>query len=177
MAITLAIVAYPLMADYQQQRILNFLFTDEDARYGEEYNVIQALITIGSGGWLGQGFGQGTQVQFRFLKVRHSDFIFSAIAEEFGFVGTTILMAALFFVIYRIIRVARNAHDTYGALICYGVATFFAFQTIVNIGMNLKLLPVTGLPLPLVSQGGSSLLTVMLGIGLVESVAARQKIS
>lgn len=174
--IMLLAFAYPLLEPYQQQRIINFLFTNEDARYGEEYNVIQALITIGSGGWLGQGFGQGTQVQFRFLKVRHSDFIFSAIAEEFGFVGTVILMAALFFIIYRIIRIGQNAHDTFGALICYGVATFFAFQTIVNIGMNLKLLPVTGLPLPLVSQGGSSLLTVLLGIGLVESVAARQKL-
>lgn len=176
LALTLAAIAYPFLADYQQQRIINFLFTNEDARYGEEYNVIQALISIGSGGWLGKGYGQGTQVQFRFLKVRHSDFIYSAIAEEFGFIGTVILMAALFFIIYRILRVARNARDTYGALICYGVAAFFAFQTIVNIGMNLKLLPVTGLPLPLVSQGGSSLLTVMLGIGLVESVAARQKI-
>jgi rod shape determining protein RodA len=177
LALILMGVAYPFLEDYQQQRIINFLFTNEDARYGEEYNVIQALITVGSGGWLGQGFGQGTQVQFRFLKVRHSDFIYSAIAEEFGFVGTTLLMAALFFIIYRIIRVGRNAHDTFGALICYGVATFFAFQTLVNIGMNLKLLPVTGLPLPLVSQGGSSLLTVLLGIALVESVAARQKIS
>jgi rod shape determining protein RodA len=176
LAITLAAVAYPLMEPYQQDRITNLLFTDEDARYGEEYNVIQALISIGSGGWLGQGFGQSSQVQFRFLKVRHSDFIYSAIAAEFGFVGTVILMGALFFIIYRILKVARNAPDTYGALICYGVATFFAFQTIVNIGMNLKLLPVTGLPLPLVSQGGSSLLTVMLGIGLVESVAARQKL-
>ncbi|MEN8241805.1 MAG: FtsW/RodA/SpoVE family cell cycle protein [Chloroflexota bacterium] len=175
-AITVASIAYPFLEPYQQSRITNFLFTNEDARYGEEYNVIQALITIGSGGWLGQGFGQGTQVQFRFLKVRHSDFIFSAIAEEFGFIGTVIVMAALFFIIYRIIRIGRNAPDTFGALICYGVATFFAFQTLVNIGMNLKILPVTGLPLPLISHGGSSLITVMLGIGLVESVAARQKI-
>lgn len=174
-ALTLAAVAYPFLEPYQQARITNLLFTNEDARYGEEYNVIQALITIGSGGWLGQGFGQGTQVQFRFLKVRHSDFIFSAIAQEFGFIGTVIVMAALFFIIYRIIKIGRNASDTFGALICYGVATFFAFQTLVNIGMNLKILPVTGLPLPLISHGGSSLITVMLGIGLVESVAARQK--
>jgi rod shape determining protein RodA len=177
LGIILMVVAYPFLEEYQQQRITNFLFTDPDARFGEEYNVNQALITIGSGGWLGQGYGQGTQVQLRFLKVRHSDFIFSAIAEEFGFVGTVILILFLFFIIYRIMYNARNARDTYGALLCYGVATLIAFQTVINIGMNLKLLPVTGLPLPFVSQGGSSLLSIMLGIGLVESVAARQKIS
>ena len=177
LGLLLIIIAYPNLEPYQQQRVTNFLFTNEDARFGEEYNVRQALITIGSGGWLGQGYGQGTQVQLRFLKVRHSDFIFSAIAEEFGLVGSVILLLFLFFIIYRILDTARNARDTYGALLCYGVATLIAFQTIINVGMNLKLLPVTGLPLPLVSQGGSSLLSIMLGIGLVESVAARQKIS
>ena len=163
--------------DYQKQRINNFFFTNPDARFGEEYNVTQALITIGSGGWLGQGYGQGSQVQLRFLKVRHSDFIYASIANELGFVGAVAIMGFLFFIIYRILRTALVARDNYGALICYGVATFIAFQTIVNIGMNLKLLPVTGLPLPLISQGGSSLLSVLLGIGLVESVAARQKLS
>ena len=174
-AIVLLIVGYPLLEPYQRQRVINFFFTDPEARFGEEYNVNQAVITIGSGGWLGQGYGQGSQVQLRFLKVRHSDFIYSAIAEEFGFVGTVVVMLLLVFIVYRCLRAARLAHDTYGALICYGVATLFAFQTLVNIGMNLKVLPVTGLPLPLVSQGGSSLLSVMLGIGLVESVVSRQK--
>jgi len=174
----LVIIGYMFFfEDYQRQRITNFLFTNPDARFGEEYNVNQALITIGSGGWLGQGYGQGSQVQLRFLKVRHSDFIFASIANELGFIGTVSIMTLLFFIIYRILRNARVARDSYGALLCYGVATFIAFQTIVNIGMNLKLLPVTGLPLPLVSQGGSSLLSVLLGIGLVESVAARQKLS
>jgi len=163
--------------DYQKQRITNFFFTNPDARFGEEYNVNQALITIGSGGWLGQGYGQGSQVQLRFLKVRHSDFIFASIANELGFIGTLIMMGILFFIIYRILRTALVARDNYGALICYGVAAFITFQTVVNIGMNLKLMPVTGLPLPLVSQGGSSLLSVLLGIGLVESVAARQKLA
>lgn len=175
LGVMLPIIGYPFLEDYQQQRIINFLFTDPNARFGEEYNVRQAIITIGSGGWLGQGYGQGSQVQLRFLKVRHSDFIFSAISEEFGFVGATIVMAALFFIIYRCLRAARLAQDSYGALICYGVATLIAFQTLVNIGMNLKLLPVTGLPLPLISQGGSSLMSIMLGIGLVESVISRHK--
>lgn len=177
LAIVLMVAGYPLLEEYQQQRILNFFFTDPDARFGEEYNVNQALITIGSGGWLGQGYGQGSQVQLRFLKVRHSDFIYASIAHELGFVGTLIMMLVLFFVIYRILVNARNARDTYGALLCYGVAALIAFQTIINIGMNLKLMPVTGLPLPFISQGGSSLLSLLLGIGLVESVAARQKLS
>jgi rod shape determining protein RodA len=176
-ALVIMAIGYPFLADYQKARITNFLFTDPDARFGEEYNVRQALITIGSGGWLGQGYGQGPQVQLRFMKVRHTDFIFASIAHELGFVGAVATMALLFFIIYRIMVIARNARDTYGALICYGVATLISFHTIINIGMNLKLLPVTGLPLPFVSQGGSALLSIMLGIGLVESVAARQKLS
>jgi rod shape determining protein RodA len=160
---------------YQLDRITNFLFPDPEASYGESYNVNQALITIGSGGLLGQGYGQGTQVQLRFLKVRWSDFIFAAMAEEFGFIGVIIIMALELFVILRCIRAARIARDTYGALIAYGAATLIAFQGIVNMGMNLNLLPVTGLPLPFVSYGGSSLLSMLLSIGLVESVNLWQK--
>lgn len=177
--IALIVIAagYPFLADYQKARVTNFLFTDEDARYGEEYNVIQALITIGSGGWLGQGYGQGSQVQLRFLKVRDTDFIFASISHELGFVGAVLMMGMFFFVIYRILYNARMARDTYGALLCYGVAALIAFHTFVNIGMNLKLMPVTGLPLPFVSRGGSALMSILLGIGLVESVAVRQKIT
>ncbi|MBC8496189.1 MAG: rod shape-determining protein RodA [Anaerolineales bacterium] len=160
---------------YQVERIINFLFPDPAARYGAIYNVQQALVSIGSGGWLGKGYESGTQVQLRFLKVRHSDFIFSALAEEFGFVGTMVVMALLIFIILRCLRAARLASDTFGALIAYGVATILAFQAVVNIGMNLQLLPVTGLPLPFVSYGGSSLLSMLLGIGLVESVILRHK--
>ena len=169
------VISYPFLVDYQKQRILNFLFPDPNARHGEIYNIQQALISIGSGGWFGKGYDHGTQVQLRFLKVRHSDFIFSAMAEEFGFVGTLIVMLLLLFVIYRILRAARLSRDTFGALICYGVATLVAFQAMVNIGVNLKLLPATGLPLPFISYGGSSMLSLLLGIGLVESVILRHK--
>lgn len=169
------IIGFPFLVDYQQRRVINFLFPDPEARHGDIYNIQQALITIGSGGWFGQGYGHGTQVQLRFLKVRHSDFIFSAIAEEFGFVGTILLLAILLFVIIRCLRVARLARDSFGALIAYGVATLIAFQAVVNIGVNLNLMPATGLTLPFVSYGGSSLLSILLGIGLVESVALRQK--
>jgi rod shape determining protein RodA len=171
----LPVIAFPFLVDYQQRRIINFLFPDQNARFGEIYNLQQALISIGSGGWLGQGYGQGPQVQLRFLKVRHSDFIFSAMAHEFGFVGVALVMLVLAFVIYRCLRAARLARDTFGALIAYGVATLVAFQTIVNIGVNLNLMPATGLTLPFVSYGGSSLLSMLLGIGFVESVILRHK--
>jgi rod shape determining protein RodA len=98
-------------------------------------------------------------------------------AEEFGFVGTILIIGLLLFVIYRILRAARLAKDTYGALICYGVATLVAFQAIINIGVNLRLIPATGLPLPFISYGGSAILSLMLGIGLVESVILRHKIT
>jgi rod shape determining protein RodA len=180
-AIPLMLITYDpnsttgLIKGYQVQRILNFLFPAADARHGDLYNVQQAILSIGSGGWFGKGYESGTQVQLRFLKVRHSDFIFSALSEEFGFMGAIIIMLLLLFIIFRCLRAAHLASDTYGALIAYGVAVVLAFQGIVNIGMNLQLLPVTGLPLPFVSYGGSSLLSMMLGIGLVESVIMRHK--
>jgi rod shape determining protein RodA len=174
-AIALPVVSFPFLAEYQQARILNFIFPDPEARYGDIYNIQQALIAIGSGGWFGQGYGHGSQVQLRFLKVRWSDFIFSTMAQELGFIGVLIIMAVFIFVIIRILRAARRSRDTFGALICYGVATMLAFQAIVNIGVNLNLMPATGLTLPFVSYGGSSLLSALLGIGLVESVILRQK--
>lgn len=164
-----------LIKPYQVQRITQFVFPEEEASYGETYNVNQARITIGSGGLLGKGYGQGTQTQLRFLKVRWSDFIYASMAEEFGFVGTSVIMGLLFFIIWRIFRAARLARDTYGALICYGVGAWLSFQAIVNMGMNLNLLPVTGLPLPFVSYGGSALLSMFVGIGLVQSVMLRHK--
>jgi rod shape determining protein RodA len=170
-----AAVAFPLLQDYQQQRVINLVFPDPEATFGENYNVNQALISIGSGGVFGQGYGQSSQVQLRFLKVRHNDFIFSAISAEFGLIGAVAVILLLFFVVWRCVRAARLSQDTFGALLAYGVATTIAFHTIVNIGMNIQLLPVTGLPLPFISAGGSSLLSMMLGIGLVESVIARHR--
>lgn len=173
--LTAPFLAYPFLEEYQQGRILNFLFPDPNARHGDLYNIQQALIAIGSGGFLGQGYGHGTQVQLRFLKVRWSDFIFSSMAQEFGFVGTTLVILVLAFVIWRCVRAARLAGDTFGALICYGVATMIAFQAMVNMGVNLNLMPATGLTLPFVSYGGSSLLSTLMGIGLVQSVIMRHR--
>jgi rod shape determining protein RodA len=167
------LTGFSFLEDYQVKRITDFLFPDPDASYGERYNVEQALITIGTGGWFGQGYTQSAQVQLRFLKVRHTDFIFSVLAAEFGFIGTVLVVALLVLVIVRCIRIAQNAPDMFGALIAYGFGILIFFQTIVNIGVNLNVIPVTGLTLPFVSYGGSSLLSLMLGIGMVESVAMR----
>ncbi len=174
--IIIGIVAFPFLEPYQQERIVSFINPDPDARHGNTYNVEQALITIGNGGWLGQGYGEGTQVQLRFLKVRATDYIFSAMAEEFGFVGTVIVVGLLIFVIIRCIRAARITNDMYGAMIAYGFATLIAFQTMVNIGVNLRVIPVTGQTLPFISYGGSSLLSLLLGIGLIQSVLLHRKI-
>jgi rod shape determining protein RodA len=161
--------------NYQMTRVINFLFPDPEASFGASYNIEQALISIGSGGLLGQGYGSGTQVQLRFLKVRHTDFLFSSMSQEFGFVGATVTVLLLVFVVFRCLRATRLARDRYGSLICYGVAILLLFQASFNVGMNLNLLPVSGLPLPFLSYGGSSLLTSLLGIGLVESVMLRHK--
>jgi rod shape determining protein RodA len=168
-------IQVPFIQPYQIQRVVTFLFPDPNARHGNEYNVEQALVTIGSGGLFGQGYGHSTQVQLRYLKVRHTDFIFSAMAAEFGFVGTVLVIAMLVFVILRCLNTARTASDQFGALIAYGISTLLFFQTVVNIGVNLNVIPVTGLTLPFISYGGSSLLSLVLGIGLVESVASHRK--
>jgi rod shape determining protein RodA len=168
-------IRVPFLQDYQQQRIVTFILPDPNATFGATYNVQQALIAIGSGGWFGTGYGHGTQTQLRFLKVRHTDFIFSAISEEFGLVGALFVIFVLILLIWRCLRVAQKAHDVAGMTIAYGVATLIFFQGMVNIGVNLNIVPVSGLPLPFISYGGSGLTSLMLGIGLVESVAMRHK--
>jgi rod shape determining protein RodA len=161
------------MQDYQRERIETFV--NPEGNPDAQFNRDQALIAIGSGGLLGEGYADGTQTQGRFLRVRHTDFIFSVIAEETGFVGATVVLSLIGIVIWRISQVALNARDPLGSLICYGIAGIITFQTIVSVGMNLSILPVTGLTLPFVSSGGSSLITLLFGIGLVESVAMRNK--
>ncbi|MGE5373481.1 MAG: FtsW/RodA/SpoVE family cell cycle protein [Bacteroidota bacterium] len=169
-------IRIPGLQEYQQQRIANFIVPDKNATFGATYNVSQALIAIGSGGWFGKGYGHGTQTQLRFLKVRHTDFIFSAISEEFGFVGGLLVVIIIVLVLWRCLRAAQRARDVAGMNLAYGVATLIFFQGMVNIGVNLNIVPVSGLPLPFISYGGSGLTSLMLGIGLVESVAMRQKL-
>lgn len=159
--------------DYQRDRIL--LFLDPSRDKFAQYNIDQALIALGAGDWLGQGFGSGIQTQGRFLKVRHTDFIFSVVGEEMGMVGAVLLIVLIVVIIFRSLRAAALARDSFGRLIAVGVAATIAFQAVVNIGMNLGLSPVTGVPLPLISYGRSSLVALLIGIGLVESVVMRHR--
>jgi len=170
-------ISFTQLQPYQLERITNFLFPQAglEAQFGSQFNIQQARISIGSGGLLGKGYMAGPQNSGRFLRVRHTDFIFSVIAHEFGFVGGIATMGLLSLVIFRILRGARYASDPLGSMICYGVAGMIFFQTVVSIGMNLNLMPVTGLTLPFVSSGGTSLLFSMVGVGLAESVIVRRR--
>ena len=161
------------LKEYMQERVLLFLNPQSDP--AASYNIEQALISIGSGGWLGQGLFRGSQSQLQFLRVSHADFIFSVLAEELGFVGALILLLLLLIMLWRLLRIAEMARDSFGRLIVVGVATVIFVQSVINVGMNLNLLPVTGIPLPFVSHGGSSLVTLLLGLGLAQSVAMRHR--
>lgn len=162
------------LQDYQQERVLTFFNPMRDP-LGAGYHVLQSKIAAGSGIWFGRGYGQGTQTHLQFLPDFQTDFIFSALAEEWGFVGA-ILLLLLFGVLFcRLISVARQARDDFGTLLVSGVFAMLFFQTLVNVGMNLGLMPVTGIPLPLVSVGGSSMVTTLMALGLVQSVSLRRQ--
>lgn len=166
---------FPFLADYQQERITTFANPD-GADPDDVFNINQAQISVGSGGWWGKGYLNGTQSQLGFLRVQHTDFIFSVITEEMGlFFGSLIVISLIGFILWRILRVATLTPDPAGKFICVGIATVIFFQTAVNIGMNLRLLPVTGLTLPFVSYGGSSLTTLFIAIGIVQSVLMRHR--
>ena len=146
-----------------------------EANSAASYNVEQALIAVGNGGLTGMGWTQGTQNQLHFLRVRHTDFIFSVIAEELGLVGAGLTLLLLLLVVWRVLRIADHAPDQFGKLLATGVAALIFFQVLINVGFNLKLMPVTGLTLPFISAGGSSLVSMMFAIGLAESVAMRHR--
>ncbi len=161
-------------ADYQRQRLITF-FNPNDDPLGAGYNVLQARISIGSGGLTGQGYLSGTQSQLRFLRARQTDFIFSVVGEELGFIGATVFMGLIVVVCWRMLRAARLARDAYGRLIVVGLTIMLFVQTAVNLGVNVGLLPVVGIPLPFLSFGGSSLISILLGQGLVQSVLIRHR--
>lgn len=170
-------VAAPLiwanLRPYQQERILTFIDPERDP-LGTGYNVTQARIAIGSGGLYGLGFCSGTQSQLRFLRIRQTDFIFSVIGEELGFIGSLFVIALFAFILFRIIRAAMLSRTTYGKLVAVGVVAMIFVQSYVNLGMNLGLMPVTGIPLPFVSSGGSSLISLLAAEGVVQSILLRQ---
>jgi rod shape determining protein RodA len=168
------ILLFPALANYQKERIVAFV--NPEALPEQSFNIEQALISIGSGSWFGKGYLQGTQSQLGFLRVQHTDFIFSVITEELGLIfGSLVVLGLMGFILLRILRVANLTPDPAGRLIVAGIAAVLFFQTVVSVGMNLRVLPVTGLTLPFVSYGGSSLITLYMGIGVVQSVLMRHR--
>jgi rod shape determining protein RodA len=158
-----------MLRDYQRHRIAVFL-DPSLAPTKEGYNVKQAQITVGSGGMFGRGLGKGSQSQLRFLPESHTDFIFSGIAESFGFLGSGFFLFLYCFFLYRLIQIGQSARDNFGLLIVVGAVSMFFYQVLISVGMNIGLLPVTGIPLPLMSYGGTSLFVSLFVIGLVQSI-------
>lgn len=167
-------IGWHFLKTYQKQRIYTFINPAQDP-YGSGYNVTQAKITVGSGGLWGQGIGKGTQIQLNFLPVAHTDFIFASTAEALGFVGSSVLLVLLIVLISRVISLARSAKDVFGFYFAIGWSFVLLFQVFVNVGMNLGIMPVTGIPLPFVSAGGSSMLTNMAAIGILQSIYLRHR--
>lgn len=159
---------------YQKERILTFLNPARDP-LGAGYHMIQSKIAIGSGGIFGKGLGHGSQSQLKFLPDQHTDFIFAVIAEELGLVGAGLLLSLLFFLILRIARLSKKIQDEFGSMLVVGSIFLFLFQILINIGMNLGIMPVAGVPLPLVSYGGSALIAMLLVLGILESIAIYSK--
>ncbi len=158
---------------YQRARIASF--ANPDDRLGAAYQVIQSKVAIGSGGLTGKGFLNGTQKGLSFLPEQHTDFIYSVIGEEFGFVGCGLILVLFAVLLLRAIDIAATARNRFGSLLVIGVVSLLAFQVVVNIGMTLGMLPVTGIPLPLISYGGTSLSTTLFGIGLVLNVGLHRR--
>jgi rod shape determining protein RodA len=156
------------MKEYQRNRVLTFLNPEADS-LGTGYNIIQSKIALGSGGVLGKGYGLGSQSQLEFLPERHTDFIFSTVAEEFGFVGSFGLIACYIAIILISLRIASLAHSHFGRVAAAGMTAFFALFVLINGAMVMGLAPVVGVPMPLLSYGGSSMMTVMIGFGLILS--------
>ncbi len=178
----MAVLAAPAFAfawefvfhEYQRRRLLVSYNPDLD-RLGEGYNILQARISIGSGGWLGAGLGGGSQSQLEMLKVRESDFIFAHVSGMFGFLGMLALFASFVILLWRCLRVVEIARDSFGQCLAVGVSGVMFFQAFVNIGMNVGLMPVTGITLPFVSAGSSSVWTFLMAQGILQSILMRHR--
>jgi rod shape determining protein RodA len=166
-------VAYPFLQDYQKARLTSFVDPSQDPK-GRGYQVIQSKIAVGDGGLWGRGVTHGTQTQGGFLPVPHTDFIFSAFAEEHGFVVVVVVLGLYFLLLMQIVQNAQMAPDRAGMYICMGVATMLLFHVLVNVGMVVGNMPVTGIPLPLMSYGGSNLFSIFIMLGLVNNVRLRR---
>jgi rod shape determining protein RodA len=166
-------ISWQFLNEYQKGRIVSFMDPERDPQ-GKGYQLIQSQIAVGSGGMFGKGVTKGTQTQLRFLPVPHKDFIFSAFAEEHGFVGVAVVLCLFFVLVMRIVQNAQTAPDRVGMYLCMGVAALLLFHVLVNVGMVAGLMPVTGIPLPFMSFGGSSIWTFFLALGLVNNVRLRR---
>ncbi len=171
--IVFIILQFNLLQDYQMNRLLTFINPELDPQ-GAGYNLTQSKIAIGSGQIFGKGLFSGTQTNLRFLPARHTDFIFSVVGEELGFIGTTLVLVLYLIIITRGIAAAINSKDIYGALIAIGIVSMWVFQITVNVGMTIGIMPITGIPLPFLSYGGSSLLINMLSVGLLLNIYSRR---
>src|SRR5258706_16168671 len=174
-ALTLPVGWY-LLKDYQRQRLVTFLDPSGDPR-GAGYQVIQSKIAVGDGGVWGRGGTRGTQTQLRFLPATHTDLIFSSFAEEHGFVGVVVVLSLYFLLLMQIVQNAQMAPDRAGMYVCMGVAALLLFHVLVNVGMVVGRMPVTGIPLPLMSSGGSNMFSVFMMLGLVNNVRLRRFLS
>jgi rod shape determining protein RodA len=167
-------VTLAVLGDYQRERIALFFNPNSDP-LGGGFNILQAEISVGSGGIFGKGLTEGSQTQLDFLQTPTTDYIFSVLGEELGLIGALVLLALFSALLFRAIRVASLARDQFGRLLATGIAIMILFQVFINIAVNIRLLPVTGIPLPLVSQGGSSLIMLFAAIGLLQSVLLRHR--
>lgn len=172
--ILIIILGIPLswlaLQDYQKNRVISFISPSTDP-LGLGYNLIQSTIAVGSGQIFGRGLGQGTQSRLQFLPEYRTDFIFASISEELGFIGSMLIVLIYLYLIIYCVNIAEKSTDILGFLICFGIISLLLFQIIVNIGMNIGLFPITGITLPLLSYGGSSVVTTLVLLGLVASVS------
>ena len=168
-------VGIQVLKPYQIDRLLVFLHPDHDPG-GSGYHLLQSKIAIGSGMMAGKGLFQGTQTQLNFLPEHHTDFVFSVLGEELGFIGVAVLLALYILLIWRGLRIAIISESLFGSIIAAGVVSMLLFQVFVNIGMTIGIMPITGIPLPFVSYGGSSMVANLLAIGLLESIHVRSKL-
>lgn len=163
-----------VLSDYQVKRLQSFVNPSADPQQSG-YQLRQSRITVGSGGVLGKGLFNGPQTNGRFVPEQHTDFIFTVAGEETGFLGSSLILILYLIILLRAFRIARRSQDLFGRLVCTGVIAWFAFQAFENIGMTMGLMPMTGVPLPFVSYGGSSMFANLIGIGLLQNIHARQR--
>jgi rod shape determining protein RodA len=169
----LSFISHRVLKDYQIMRLIVFLDTNVDPR-GAGWNIIQSITAIGSGGLAGKGYLQGTQSHYRFLPQQSTDFIFSIFSEEWGFLGGLLVFALFLLICLRLVRIMKTTSDHFGISICAGLSAIFLFHFVINVGMTMGIMPITGIPLPFMSYGGSALLSSMIGIGLALSIYVRR---